>query len=670
MSENKWPMNPVDPVENPKAAVKVGDHVKVTKGDDWVVGKTGIIDDKNIKYDSIRIVLDVPDNRCSGTDTHWVDGVELLPPAAEFLVGDLVDKKDVICPGSNCHSCPALKGLIVTDIYPDEKHGRSMHVMLDNFSCLVPPSFLTKHVPAETMNGCEHCAKCPAGAKKGDVCPERARLAKEKGTSDKSIMWMTIGVIPPFSTVKDCVGFVEKTCQNCGLKVNDVCNVVGDCSLFDHRYWTPKAEPRQDTPIGYSVEYRVTCDACGHVIMADSPPYACPECVAKSKRAEKAEKERDKLQHLADARFNGMESLVKERDLWKAKFEGWSVGNVERAMYDSVEKERNELKATTETTRQWREMSQKWADDYKELESKLAVAEARANDLESHYCAHVVNGECADSYYECDWCHERQYSVEASKEHGLVCTKNPLVQRVKDAEAKLLHLQVLPFKENAELTSLKEMLANQQRANENLAGIGEKMEPHVPKWARVFREKCQGCKKASRLAAMSNMILDSCPNSRACITCVDTATGYDYTYKLYVPRYTRSQRRAASVKGQLKAAIESKKVEHEYAMSLGDSARKMEQKGLEAVAKVAQDAEAKVNKTVERLDKERADHEAYKKVSVPLANAIPTNISKQEAESNQYGTWWYKVVFEMQSPVDFKDLVLYKKVKEEKPDGS
>lgn len=403
-----------------------------------------------------------------------------------------------------------------------------------------------------TLNGCEKCTCCPAGAKKGDKC---------KPVADYGL---NTGIGEGFSAGGNCRFFVEKACQNCGLKVDDVCNVVkaknvapGDCSLFGHKYWTPRTVPAPTSPdkvrdaieraIGYiklyphgqvkREEHGDNIDLCAEILegaLKDyksgsdgnvAPPekencpavYVCGDVkiwreasFTERARAEKAEAELANVnRQFADARsvYLAEHQQLADEILTHSRAS---------AMYNQVEAECNSLKA---------ELARVKAEFSKYIESHVGIEVW--NDIRDKLVAAEQRAQAAEA---------------ASKQWELRdATLVPMLKReLAEAEARL--------------APLTDMLALQQRANDNLAGIGEKVEPFVPRWAKGLHEKCQGCKHARLSKAFLSFLEGDWYQRHGCNKC---NAGCNPGAR--EPRSTRSQRRAANVKGQLKVAEKTAK---------------------------------------------------------------------------------------------------------------
>jgi hypothetical protein len=149
--------------------------------------------------------------------------------------------------------------------------------------------------------------------------------------------------------------------------------------------------------------------------------------------------------------------------------------------------------------------------------------------------------------------------------------------------------------------------------------------------------------------------------------------------KKYKPRLTRQHHHDAGLKGQLKA----EKAAHEDATAARIAAYKdlygryvaLEQKGLDAVAKTVEKDSAilanndtRWSNLVKRLEERVAG-------SVPLANAIHVDIQHDEYINQLIdGVLHMQEIIKVWLPFDMilheeSDFVVYKKAKEEKPDG-
>jgi hypothetical protein len=208
----------------------------------------------------------------------------------------------------------------------------------------------------------------------------------------------------------------------------------------------------------------------------------------------------------------------------------------------------------------------------------------------------------------------------------------------------------------------------------------QKMEPHVPKWAlKIDDPTCRKCKNASRyLVFLGHAARHPC--YKLCIKFTSTEKGFDTEYKMYKPRYTRQQRRAMSDKAKLKQA-RTKKANYIEALETGlkvanEQNEKLKQKGLEAVAKTVEkdnailaNNDARWSNLVKRLEERVAG-------SVPLANAIHVDIQHDEYINQLIdGVLHMQEIIKVWLPFDMilheeSDFVVYKKAKEEKPDGS
>jgi hypothetical protein len=504
------------------------------------------------------------------------------------------------------------------------------------------------------LDGCERCIHCPANAKKGDDCPTR----QQNHLSSK------IGMSANMASA--CAFFVQRTCQNCAELHRTDCHH----GCVDKSKWTSKAEPHQDTPtktcgtcgMEYIHEHggticrlnythHGTCiagklwvpipeaerksGAAGNIASTNlgdpCPPYAkCVHVSIEMKRAEVAEKElahekqnwramrdeRNALKaELTRVQYVEWPKTIADRDALKAKYDALETNHVQRAMYDAVENERNVLKARIDT----------WIDEHNKnvsLRKELAAAEARANAAEAKAKKLerdlLINTDFADDYHKIEREKGRRFCVSCGEPY-----------RVEE----------------------------------------EVMEPHVPRWARTLPEKCRGCEHACRVRNWENFYgADVTPAFCRLVACS------------FEPRYTRSQRRQMSMAGKLK----KDKVNIDNLEFMVKEAERCTKEHRDAFDAIVAKKDAEIAKVKAQNDKDNTEWEeelhsyqiehinemeAHKKASVPLANAINVVVLKQEAETNHYGSWNYKVYFEVNAPVDFKDVVLYKKAKEEKTNG-
>jgi hypothetical protein len=364
--------------------------------------------------------------------------------------------------------------------------------------------------------------------------------------------------------------------------------------------------------------------------------------------------------------YEGFHVLVKERDEAKADLANEILTHHRAsAMYNDVEKERNEFKAANKNLEG---QILKHCEDIHPLaveRNALKAELARVKDDFSKYIESHVSVDVWDDI-RAKFVAAEHRAKEAERKLMLCNTCTIRIDR--DRFEKTLHdyeqrIIVRHEVDNSlELTSLKDMFAQQQRANENLAGIAQPgMEPHVPRWAGAFfAPLCRGCKKASRLRALLGLIC-------GCVAGMDGCK--------YEPRYTRQQLRNASTKGQLKDALRSNKEKQ----GLLDNAKGMieygigqaEQKAKDEVAKtVEKDSailaanDAKWGNLVKRLEEKVA-------ASVPLANAIKTNDESRVISVPSWGTGGKPVVSVVAAfgwtddhEVKRDELVLYKKAKE------
>lgn len=155
---------------------------------------------------------------------------------------------------------------------------------------------------------------------------------------------------------------------------------------------------------------------------------------------------------------------------------------------------------------------------------------------------------------------------------------------------------------------------------------------HVPKWARGrgWDEQCMSCAHARRILGSSE---NPCAN-----TAFKWCTTWRTNYAKYKPRISRAERKRVSLAGQLKAA-------NAYIKVLEERAKEMSKHHADTVAM----------------------HEKELAASVPLANAIQTDITTMKVDTWNYDNGYTAMcqVLEVKirdgKIVQPKDLVLFKK---------
>lgn len=339
---------------------------------------------------------------------------------------------------------------------------------------------------------------------------------------------------------------------------------------------------------------------CHHVIEREK------EIGKQITRAEKAEKELAEVKANADVAIG---AVVKQRDALKAENERLvkDLSKRNTALFancaangcetlKATEKERDALKAARHMVEPWKESIQTyhlksdplpfddprwsspksspvqatWTTWIREdiVNKKVAAAEQRAKDAEAgvgkwQHEWEVTDRALRDVKKERDVYQNRVIELEA---HG----RNTL-------EGKFCTTCGTPYDSSEQAPA-----------------------PHVPKWARNFKEKCQSCAHALRwnrhpMLGFDNITPPYCPMCRC----------------EYEPRYTRAQRKQMTLAGQLEIARTRIAMDEERKAAYRDELKKMEEKGLAAVALVA-----------EAGDKKIAALEAKLAASVPLANAL------------------------------------------------
>jgi len=487
----------------------------------------------------------------------------------------------------------------------------------DDVRCSEPQGFMyfVPYSPPtpETLNGCERCIHCPAGAKKGDTCP---------ATSGH-----VVGDVNPSWNAKMCIEFVLRSCQNCGLLPKIEGKGCGN-GCEKQSKWIP-IPTHQLEPIKEGEYAKISSTKCSGGV-----------CVGKVGIV--VEKASDGTFHIrwntptcptGDANISceiGYDKDTKFEKVAAPPIEAGrkpgAAGNIApphgeicpaRDQCGHYNASMDDITKAFSEGRDALKRAEKAEQRAKDAELKAADLESRMRDATERYWQPFFLG------------------------NGV---KVPLKDVLNDPRGTLFSYRngYRTTSQDDEIRDLKNQIDDLRSGNVQFCphcGTNTKPEPHVPKWATEFFTacpggNCQSCAKASRLRAILGYPYG----------CWDTGCEYE-------PRYTHAQRRAMSDKGKLKD-VRAKLAAEVSCNDQNLTAWKKEVAGL------------------------KAEIEHIKKESVPLANAIKAIINTEKVETkDSSGDGWnwstkmcqvLRVMLPEGMMVQPRDLVLYKKAKEEK----